>query len=79
MKYEPKRTYDMEAFSMKELGDFSKEVYKALAEKDEEYDRAVEDLFTERIPVEEEIDYIAKKFNVPYDYVEYEGWFFVAD
>ena len=36
-------------------------------------------LYEDCVPSEESIDKVAKEFDVPYDYVEFEGWLFVED
>jgi hypothetical protein len=79
MRYEVRRTYDMEALSMKAREEMNKAVVKALADREEEYEEAIETLFADRIASREEIDEVAKKFNIPYDYVEFEGWAYVED
>lgn len=79
MKYEVRGTYDMEALSMKAREEMDKAVCKALADREEEYEEAIEALFADRIASREEIDEVAKKFNVPYDYVEFESWLYVED
>ena len=79
MKYEVKGTYDMEALSMKAREEMDKAVIKVLVDREEEYEEAIEALFADRIASREEIDEVAKKFDIPYDYVEFEGWAYVED
>ena len=74
MKYEVKGTYDFEAMGWDEYKNFDEGF-----EKTDEYDDAIWELFKDNIPTDEEIDAVAKKFNVPFDYVENEGWLFVED
>lgn len=78
MKYEPKGTYDMEAMGWEE-----RKAFDPMAgwdeEKEDAYEEAVYELFEDRFPSQEEIDEVAKKFDIPYDYVADEGWLFVED
>ena len=78
MKYEVRGTYDMEALTMKAREEMDKAVSKALADK-EEYEEAIEALFADRTASRKEIDEVAKKFDIPYDYVEFEAWAYVED
>ena len=78
MTYAPKGTYDFEAMTWTE--------YKAFdptkgwtEEKCDLYDETIYNLYNDRIPTDEEIEKVAKDFNIPYDYVENEGWLFVED
>ena len=79
MKYEVKGTYDMEALRRVEMEEMTNAVIEVLADREEEYGEAIEALFADRIATIEEIDTVAKKFDIPYDYVEFEGWAYVED
>lgn len=79
MKYEVRGTYDMEALRRAEMEEMTNAVLEALADREEEYDEAIEALFADRIATTEEIDAVAKKFDIPYDYVAFEVWAYVED
>ena len=72
MRYEKKGTYDFEAMGWNEYKEFDKDF-----ERTDEYDDAIWGLFKDNMPTDEEIDAVARRFNVPFDYVEDEGWGFV--
>ena len=78
MTYAPKGTYDFEAMTWTERKAFDP-TEGWTEEKCDLYDDAIYDLYRDRIPTDEEIDKVARDFNIPYDYVENEGWLFVED
>lgn len=79
MKYEVRGTYDMEALTYAEVCEMGDKVIEALGDRVEEYEDTIEALFNGRVATNEEIDKVAREFNIPYDYVENEGWFYVED
>lgn len=78
MMYAPKGTYDMEAMGWEELKAFDPMEGWA-EEKVDAYMDAIYALYEDCVPSDEAIDKVAKEFDVPYDYVEFEGWLFVED
>ena len=79
MKYEVRGTYNMEALGYKESCEMANKVIEALGNRVEEYEDAIEALFDGRAATNEEIDKVAREFNIPYDYVENEVWLYVED
>ena len=78
MMYAPKGTYDMEAMGWEELRAFDVMV-DWTEEKVDAYEDAIYALYEDCVPSDEAVDKVAKEFDVPYDYVEFEGWLFVED